>query len=209
MTTERGRPRSFDPKEALEQALAVFWRHGYQGASYSDLTAATGLTKPSLYAAFGDKEALYLKCLQHYVETHLRQPSLHLAANLHGREAMARFLHGMVDLLTDPALPGGCFLFTGTMDSGGATMSPAVEAALKKAIHSGETQLRARLQAAQRKGELPPEADPQALATCFTTLLAGLAVQARNGVPKNRLHQVVDSTLGLWPCRPPTRRKTP
>ena len=199
MTGERGRPRSFDSEEALEQALAVFWRHGYQGTSFSDLTAATGLSKPSLYAAYGDKEALYLRCLHRYLDTHLRRQSVHLAAELPGREALERFLHAMVEMLTDPAQPGGCFLFTGTMDSGGAAMPPAVEAALRKAIEDGEAQLRARLKAAQRKGELAPEADPQGLATFFTTLLAGLALQARDGVPKARLHQVVTLALGIWP----------
>src|SRR5438445_11772806 len=78
VSAERGRPRSFEPEVVLEQAMALFWRHGYSGTSFGDLTEATGLTKPSLYAAFGDKEALYLKCLQHYVEHHLRQQSLHL-----------------------------------------------------------------------------------------------------------------------------------
>src|ERR1700758_5514377 len=101
-----GRPREFDPGEALDEALRVFWEKGYDGASLSDLTEAMGITRPSMYAAFGDKEALFRKVLDRYVNG----PSAYLNEALNestARGAVERWLFGAIDLLTAPGNPPG------------------------------------------------------------------------------------------------------
>ena len=138
-----GRPREFDIDQALDQALQVFWRKGFDGASLPDLTRAMGINRPSLYAAFGNKEALFRKAIDRYVAGS--------AAYLHAalqeptaRAAVERLLHGNIDLIT--AGPRGCFLVQGAQACG-ATADPlrremarrrsAVEAALR-ALRAGD-----------------------------------------------------------------------
>ena len=98
MTHERGRPRSFDPNTALDRALEVFWRHGFQAASLAELTAAMGLSKPSLYAAFGDKESLYLKALERYVALQIAQHIAIFDTEPDTRLALEKFLRTMADM---------------------------------------------------------------------------------------------------------------
>ena len=130
MTQERGRPRTFDIDEALEQALLVFWRRGFLDASLAELTRAMGLNKPSLYAAFGDKERLYLLALDRYVEQRLSRHAAALDDEPEASRAIERFLRALAALYADPRNPGGCFLINGAADLGGAGMPKAVSAGL-------------------------------------------------------------------------------
>lgn len=205
MSTERGRPRSFDTDTALEQATQVFWRHGFQGTSMADLTAATGLSKPSLYAAFGDKEALYLRCLERYAAQQVALDTALLEQEPDTRRAVEGFMRAMAELQADPKLPGGCFVVNGTADCGNPATPAAVEAALRAASGSTAERLRARLTQAQRRGELPAGASARQLATLFATVLTGMAVMSKAGQPKARLHEAVDAAMLAWPA--PPRRK--
>src|SRR5947208_7756415 len=104
-----GRPRAFDVDQALDQALKVFWRKGYEGASLPDLTRAMGINRPSLYAAFGNKEALFRRAIERYVEG----PAAHFREALReptARTVVERLLRGTVASLTDSRNPPGCFL---------------------------------------------------------------------------------------------------
>src|SRR2546426_4232070 len=106
---KRGRPRSFDADKALEKALRIFWKKGYEGATLPDLTRAMGINRPSLYAAFGNKEALFRKAIDRYIEG----PACHLGEALEeptARKVVERFVRGSIDLVTDPRNPRGCFL---------------------------------------------------------------------------------------------------
>ncbi|MES2817413.1 MAG: TetR/AcrR family transcriptional regulator [Pseudomonadota bacterium] len=201
MTRERGRPRSFDPELALDQALQVFWKHGFQGASLQELTLAMGLSKPSLYAAFGDKEGLYLKALERYVrllvERHaacLEEPQV--------RCAVERFLRSLAAMLVDPGLPGGCFIINGTADCGGAYTPEAVEQALRLALQGCEGLLLTRLQRALDEGQLPKATEVDSLAALFGSLIAGLAVLAKSGTPAAKLDRVIAAAMVLWPSNP-------
>src|ERR1700722_4582159 len=109
-----GRPRSFDVDRGLDRALRVFWRKGYEGTSLSDLTTAVGVNRPSLYAAFGDKKALFRKALGHYLtgpaaytEEALKEPT--------ARAVVERLLQGAADLNTAPRNPGGCLMVQGAL----------------------------------------------------------------------------------------------
>ena len=195
MSTERGRPRSFDIDTALDQATQVFWRLGFQGASMAELTAATGLSKPSLYAAFGDKESLYLKCLQRYVEHQVGLQTALLEQEPDHRTAVATFLRTMAAMQADPKLPGGCFVVNGTADCG----SPGTPCRPRR--------LKRRLAQAERDGALPPGTDAKGLATLFSTVLTGMAVMSKGGQPKQRLDEVVDAALLAWPPAPRKARR--
>lgn len=199
---ERGRPRTFDIDEALDRALEVFWKHGFQDASLLELTEVMGLSKPSLYAAFGDKEALYLKALERYAALLVTRHAVHLDEEADGRRAIVRFLKSLATMLADPELPGGCFIINGTADLGGSSTPASVEMALRKALQGSEMLLLKRLRRAEEDGHLPPGATPASLASLYAALVAGLAVQAKSGAAKSKLFTVIDTAMAAWPERP-------
>ncbi len=199
MSRERGRPRSFDVDVALDGALKVFWKNGFQHASLHDLTEAMALSKPSVYAAFGDKEALYLKALGRYVDQHLGARIGVLEAEPDARRAVDLFLHAVAAMMTDPALPGGCFIINGTADLGGAATPVAVETALRAARADGEARLQQRLVRAQHDGQLGAQVPVEALAAAFATLMAGLGVLAKAGASQAKLDGVIALGMQLWP----------
>lgn len=203
MAGERGRPRTFDPDQALDQALHVFWKQGFQDASMQDLTSATGLSKPSLYAAFGDKEALYLKTLERYLALLVERHAHVLRDEADGERAIRQFMLSMADMFADPALPGGCFVVNGTADCGGSTIPASVEAALRAALQGSEGMILDRLQRARRDRQLAAGTDCATLAAMFMSIIAGLAVLARSGATHARLAAVIDAAMKAWPG--PTR----
>jgi AcrR family transcriptional regulator len=208
MTRERGRPRTFDIDQALDQAMTVFWKHGYQDASMHELTEAMGLSKPSLYAAFGDKEALYLKGLQRYLALLVERHAARLNDEPEGRMAVEGFLRSLAAMLADPGLPGGCFIINGTADCGGSTIPASVEMALRSALQGTEALVRERLERAEKDGQLPAGMTPQAMAALFSSLIAGLAVLAKSGAGLPKLMTVIDTAMAVWPKMPaPTRKR--
>jgi len=207
MTRERGRPRTFDIDYALDRAVEVFWKHGFQDASMHELTEAMGLSKPSLYAAFGDKEALYLKTLERYVALLIERHAAALSGEADGRRAVEGFLRSLAAMLADPALPGGCFIINGTADCGGSTIPATVELALRAALQGSELMVLERLVRAQCEGDLPESAAPEALAAMFGSLIAGLAVLAKSGASVAKLNTVIDAAMAVWPIPSPPQRK--
>lgn len=201
MVGVRGRPRTFDIDSALERALEVFWKHGFQDASLHELTAAMGLSKPSLYAAFGDKEALYLKTLERYIALLLERHAALLDAQGDGRKAVEDFLRSMAAMLADPQMPGGCFIVNGTADCGGSTIPASVETALRDAFRGSETMLLRRLQRAADDGDLPRHLQAQALAAMFWSVIAGMAVLAKSGASLDKLEMVIETAMSVWPSK--------
>lgn len=160
-----------------------------------------GLSKPSLYAAFGDKGALYLRALDRYVSLRLAPHLTLLEAERDSRLAVARFLRSVASMLADPQLPGGCFIVTGSTDIGATGLPADVNAALRTALTGSESCILARLQRAQREGQLTPDTDVDELAGMFSALLAGLAIQARAGVLLPRLNRLIDNAMRAWPAQ--------
>lgn len=191
-----GRPRDFDTEEALERAMHVFWRKGYEGASLSDLTEAMGINRPSLYAAFGNKEALFEKALQRYAERHGGYARTALAAP-RAREVAARMLQGAVDVQSDPRTPKGCL-----MVHSGLASSTEAEPVRRFAIarrREGEIALRKRFERAKAEGDLAADSDPAALARFISAVIYGIAVQAASGAGRKDLRTVADQAMRAWP----------
>jgi AcrR family transcriptional regulator len=195
-TKTAGRPREFDLDQALDAAIEVFWRRGFEGTSLSDLTTAMKLSRPSVYAAFGNKEALFRKALARYAETRTAAMDAALRAPL-VKDAVQRFLREFVASATDPATPPGCLTVQGgvTPDASG----PAIHAALAKVRHDGHAALTSRLQQAIDEQDLPADSDPADLALYVTTLTQGIAVQAASGATRPQLDRVIDRALATWP----------
>jgi AcrR family transcriptional regulator len=191
-----GRPRAFDIEKALDCALQVFWHKGYEGASLSDLTKAMGINRPSLYAAFGNKEALFRKALDRYADG----PAAYVYEALDeptARAVAARLLHGAVDLLTDPRTPPGCLLVQGALACGDAAESIRRELVARRA--AGEAALRQRFERALADGDLPADAAPADLTRYLVTVVYGMAVQAAGGASREALQRVVEMALRAWP----------
>jgi AcrR family transcriptional regulator len=192
-----GRPREFEPDEALARAMEVFWSQGYEGASLGELTAAMGINRPSLYAAFGNKEALFRKALDRYVNermTFIRSAIEEPTA----RRAVEALLRGYVASVTDPRTPPGCLTVQGALASG--PDAETIRAELTARRLAGEALLRARLERARKQGDLARDANPADLARYINTIAQGLAVQAAGGASRKQLDRVVDLALRAWPA---------
>jgi AcrR family transcriptional regulator len=191
-----GRPRSFDADQALDRALQVFWRKGYEGTSLSDLTGAMGINRPSLYAAFGDKESLFRKALDRYGEglasytkEALEQPT--------ARRVVESLLRQAAVSLTDPRNPPGCLNVQGALACGGDAEPVRRELALRRA--AGQKAICERLRRAKAGGDLPADANPADLARYVATVLQGMSVQAASGATRAELLRVAQTALRAWP----------
>jgi len=191
-----GRPRSFDIDGALDRVLLVFWRKGFEGASLSDLTKAAGVNRPSLYAAFGDKKALFRKALERYLDgpaaysqEALKEPT--------ARAVVERLLRGAADLSSAPRNPGGCLIVQGALACGEEADSIRHELTACRA--AGEAAIRRRLQRAKSEGDLPPSVNPADLARYVAMVLYGMAVEAAGGASRDKLQGVVEMALRTLP----------
>ncbi|MEN3334372.1 MAG: hypothetical protein V7641_3737 [Blastocatellia bacterium] len=191
-----GRPRAFDVDEALDRALQVFWRKGYQGTSLSDLTRAMGINRPSLYAAFGDKQSLFRKVLDRYADG----PAAYVREALNkptARAVVERLLGGAIDLLSDPRTPQGCLTVQGALSCGEAI--DAVRQELNTRRAAGEAAIRERFERAKAEGDLPKDANPGDLARYVATVMHGLSVQAAGGASRAELRRIARTALRAWP----------
>jgi AcrR family transcriptional regulator len=191
-----GRQKEFDTEVVLEEAMKVFWRKGYDGASITDLTEAMGIARPSLYSTFGTKEELFEAALARYEQG----PSSYFEGALGGatsRQVAEELLRGAADLHADPGSPGGCLTvqgaLVGTEDAGGPTGRLAISR------NEAERRIRLRLERSVEEGDLPGDADPAALAAFLRTVTYGMAVRAASGADREELQAVVDLALRSWP----------
>lgn len=191
-----GRHREYDVEEVLDAALCVFWRKGYEGTSYADLTAAAGVERPALYSAFGNKEAMFRQVLARYHERYMNHIPEALALPT-SREVAAHLLYSSLELNTRYPDRTGCLGINGAV--AGADESEPVRQALIEFRAAGEMQLRERFERAKAEGDLPPSAKPDALAAFLMAVLHGMALQAKAGFSRDMLKGVADQALSTWP----------
>ena len=192
-----GRPRGFDADTTLDRALRVFWRKGYEATSLSDLTAAMGINRPSLYAAYGNKESLFRKALDRYadaatgfVRCALGEPT--------ARGAVERLLCQVAGGSACPDDPRGCLMVSAALSGGEEAETVRRELAARRA--DTEALVRQRLERARDEGDLPAGTDPADLARYVTTVLHGMAVQAAGGATREELRRVAETALRGWPA---------
>ncbi|MEU5110700.1 TetR/AcrR family transcriptional regulator [Streptomyces longwoodensis] len=196
-TTKRGRPRSFDREAALVQATLLFWQHGYEGTSVSDLTAAMGISPPSLYAAFGDKRALFTEVVDRYGTTFGAFMDDALTQESDPRAGFARMLEEAAVSYTDPGHPAGCLVISAATNYSPQTAD--VEQDLRTRRTANVRSFEARLQDARARGALPGDADTRALAVYFAAVVQGMSQQARDGASTQELRRVARLAMSVWP----------
>jgi AcrR family transcriptional regulator len=191
-----GRPRAFDKDQALDRALDVFWRKGYEGATLCDLTSAMGINPPSLYAAFGNKEGLFRQALDRYSEIRTAYWGEALKAPT-AREAAEALLRGTAKFLSDPCHPKGCLAVQGALACGADADCIRKELETRRA--GSLARVRERLKRAKKEGDLPADSDPAALARYLATVIEGMAVQAASGASRKELERVAETALRAFP----------
>jgi AcrR family transcriptional regulator len=192
-----GRHRQFDVDQALDAALRVFWSKGYEGASYADLTKATGVERPALYSAFGNKEALFRQALDRYYEHYLHYlpEAMELPT---AREVAAHIVFNAVELNTRYPEHTGCLGINGVLAA--SDDAEPVRQAMIDARAAAEAQLRDRFERAKTDGDLPQTAQSDVLAAFVIAVTHGIAVQAKAGFSRDKLKAVATQALSTWPA---------
>lgn len=196
MQKKTGRPLSFDRAKALEQAMLTFWRYGYESTSITALTAAMGVTPPSLYATFGDKKQLFLEAMQLYVGDPAVIAST-LDAAPSARVGAAIMLDGAATAFTGESTPPGCLLASAT--ASGSVTSADVQAAVAAVRAEICSMLRQRIERDIREGKLAANRDAQALADLIVATIQGMSVLARDGISRTRLLSLAQQVLACFP----------
>jgi TetR/AcrR family transcriptional regulator, copper-responsive repressor len=190
----RGRPRAFEPETALTQAMDVFWKDGFAATSLDDVSAATGLNRPSLYGAFGDKRALYLQAYGQYRKRVNEAFAPLLAARKPLRVKLRRILTAALDLyLSGRDGPRGCFTVLSAASS--AIADPELHTLVAEAIDGTDRAFGRLFADAQAAGELPASADPHRLARIATATLHTLSIRARARIPRAEILPIVDDAV--------------
>ncbi|MFC9433344.1 TetR/AcrR family transcriptional regulator [Nocardia sp. NPDC057030] len=194
---ERGRPRAFDRTDALRRAMEVFWEHGYEGSSMSDLTSAMGINSPSLYAAFGGKEALFREAIGLYGKTDGGYTARALREEPTARQAIDAMLRDNAIAYTVEDKPHGCMVVLA--GSTYTTRSASIRDFLVEKRRETIEEVRQRLDRGVTEGDLPAETNTAGLAHFYTTVLYGLSIQARDGASLAELTQSIDCAMAAWP----------
>jgi AcrR family transcriptional regulator len=192
-----GRPRSFDRDDALERALMVFWEHGYDATSIALLTESMGIGAPSIYAAFGDKRALFDDALDHYARTYGAFIVEALREGTEARAAVERLLREAAAMFSDKGHPPGCLVISAATNC--SPRSAPVQRRLRSFRSQTVRALEDKMRSARADGTLPPHVDPHALALFYSAVLQGMSAQARDGASRRELEGIASTALGAWP----------
>lgn len=178
--------------------MEVFWRHGYESTSINDLTAAMGINPPSLYAAFGDKETLFLEAVERYRAAATEALTNTLEGAPTAREGVGRLLEFTATENTNPDRPAGCMVVTSAMNCSAG--SAHVQAKLAGHRAATGSFIKARIERGIAEGELPADTDACALARLYETVIQGMTIQARDGVSREALLAVATAAMNAWPA---------
>jgi AcrR family transcriptional regulator len=192
-----GRPRQFDRKQALQRALELFWAHGYEGTTLSDLQKAMGgITAPSFYAAFGSKEDLFREAVELYKET---QGAPILKALMEGptaRASLEAMLRAAAENVCRQGNPRGCLMVLGGINC--AAANKGVEDFLREQRANREKIIRRRLRQGIADGDVPASTDVNGLVAFYTSIVDGLAIRAKDGATRKALGDIVTYAMAAW-----------
>jgi AcrR family transcriptional regulator len=196
-----GRKRSFDKSEALDKAMRLFWENGYSATSVKDLTEALGINKPSLYAAFGNKEALFKASLEHYITSYaspkleqLSQPNDQTLA-----QRISNHINSIIDSVCDPTTPKGCLIVKSSCESGGTGLPEEIGQSLETIGLATQQTLSRLFEQAQQNGDFAADASPKASADYLMSVLYGITVLARQGRSRDELRGIVEQAVNALP----------
>ena len=193
----RGRPRGFDRDVALARAIQVFWEKGYEAASMQDLLTAMEISSPSLYAAFGDKEGLFLEAVQRY-HANVREECAGCDAAT-AREQIEGLLTELATLFTDRSHPPGCLAVMALVT---APPTERCQRLIAEQRAEGKARLRSRIERGMKEGDLPRDTDAAMLAEFYGAVIGGMALQAREGATRKTLLAMVQTAMRAWPEAP-------
>ncbi len=193
----RGRPATYDRLTAIEQALTLFWQHGYQATSIASLTQAMNIKPPTLYAAFGDKQSLFRECVAFYRDKHEGDVIQAFLEGTTARDAIERMLQSLAAKYTDASHPPGCLIISAAVVHG--TESDAIAADLKALRHAFLQAIVDRIDADIMAGVLPVDIDAQALAAFYVAVVQGMSRQAQDGASRQTLEAIATSAMRAWP----------
>ena len=196
-TRPRGRPRGFDRDDVLDRAMYLFWERGYEATSVSELTAAMGITPPTLYSFFGDKKRLFLESVDRYQSGPGCFGRKALAEEPTAERSIRRLLLDAANSFSNPKVPKGCLVVLGATNC--AADSSDIFEALAERRRAAEAAVHARIARGRTAGELAEGADVDALTGLVTATLYGLAIKARDGASRTSLRKIVDQTMRAWP----------
>ncbi|HTA77102.1 MAG TPA: TetR/AcrR family transcriptional regulator [bacterium] len=195
----RGRPKAFSTEDALCAAMQVFSEKGFEATSLSDLTKAMGINRTSMYATYGNKEALFRKAMDFYVsesEAHLEKA---LSAET-AKQAVEDLLHNGVYMATEPEGPGVCFITQSPLTGPDASKETREYLEFKRSTVL--RMLKNRFEKAKADGELPEKVTPEDLANFFFVVIQGLSLQAQHGGTREQLMRTADIAISQWPQKP-------
>ena len=192
----RGRPRGFDRDDALRRAMEVFWEYGFEATSMSHLTAAMGISSPSLYAAFGSKEQLFREAVAYYNDHMGAMAAAELRDRPTARDAISAVLRHHAVVFCDPDNPSGCMIVLAATTSGEDTRS--VHEYLAEWRMALENDFRDRIERGIAEGDVPAGADAAAMAAFYNTVNHGMAIQARDGADRTKLSSIAEGAIAAW-----------
>ena len=192
-----GRPRAFDRAHALNTALDLFWRHGFDGTSIPQLTSAMGISPPSLYAAFGSKEALYREAIQLYQTKYSGFMNSLFDEKISARDAIEHALLAAAKQFSDPSHALGCMISSAELQASADNQQLAAEITLIRM--AAQHVVHTRFEAARKSGELPAKTDTASLAAFYALVTQGMSVQARDGANASTLKRLAKLAMRVWP----------
>lgn len=192
----RGRPKCFDEQEALQKAMLLFWKYGYEATSMSDLTKALNLTAPSIYSTFGDKSQLFHASLEYYLAHEACSLEVIFQQAQTAKIAIEIYLHESLKKLVQQNKPAGCMLVTATMNCSQEHAPIQNDLLIKR--QQVKERIYQRLEQGINEGDLSAKANTQAMTDYYVTVVQGLTIQARDGVGIEQLENVVTLALKTW-----------
>lgn len=196
-----GRKRAFDKEEALDKAMRVFWENGYAGTSLAQLTGALGINKPSLYAAFGNKEQLFATAMEHYMDRYAA-PGLHQLTGSSAeplKDRLKSYLFGIIDVISNCDSPKGCMFVKSSCESGGVATPDEITTSLQDMGMANEMALNNLLEAERLNGGLPEDTQVNKITTYLLSVTYGLTMLAQRGKTKAELMAVADMAVSTLP----------